>query len=667
MTSAISAAGEDFKVKRMTAIPSQPEFVPREILVKFEMVEIYSKNPNVEYAEPNAICYAFMVPNDLLYEYQWHFDSAVHGGINMESAWDVQEGGDPSVLIGVLDTGVAYENYRRYVLAPDLAGTSFVPGYDFINNDSHPNDDHSHGTHVTGTIAQTTNNNLGVAGIAFNCSIMPVKVLNAQGSGTAQTLADGLYFAANNSAKVINMSLGWPPGYDPGSTVRDAIAYAYNAGVTLIAASGNDGESAVNYPAAYDDYVIAVGATRYDEAVAYYSNTGSSLDLTAPGGDVTVDQNGDGYGDGVLQQTFDKRPSDFGYWFYQGTSMASPHVVGVAALVIANGVTGPDNVRSALQTTAEDHGDDGWDSEYGWGIVDAAAALGGAPQPLGAISGTVTDAKTLSSIEGATVTDGTRSALTDANGSYTIVDVPAGIYTVTASAGGYENASQSVTVEAGETATADFALTPVPVQTMHMASIDMSTSVRGVNTTASATVKVVDANDIPVGGATVNGTWSGLTGDTDSGITDANGQVTLTSDRVKNASGTFTFTVDDVVLSYWTYDSAANIVTEAFITVPTGTEASAFAGSALSNSPNPANPSTEISYIISQPGQVTLKVYNTLGQVVRTLVDEVKAGGTYTVRWDGRDNRGTEVSSGIYLYRIVAGEYFQTKRVILLR
>lgn len=146
-----------------------------------EMVEIYSKNPNVEYAEPNYIAQALMVPNDPLYNpYQWHLNNSQYGGINMEAAWEISTGTD--VTVAVIDTGVAYENYEEphpwiprrtisYAQAPDLADTNFVPGYDFVNLDSHPNDDEGHGTHVTGTIAQTTNNNLGTAGVAFNANI----------------------------------------------------------------------------------------------------------------------------------------------------------------------------------------------------------------------------------------------------------------------------------------------------------------------------------------------------------------------------------------------------------------------------------------------------------------------------------------------------------------
>jgi serine protease len=152
-----------------------------------------------------------------------------------------------------------------------------------------------------------------------------------------------------------------------------------------VAAAGNSNSNSLLYPAAYDEFVIAVGATRYDEARAPYSNYGAGLDLVAPGGDLSVDQNGDGYGDGVLQQTFGRRPTNFGYYFYEGTSMASPHVAGVAALVIANAnATTPDTVRAVLEGSADDLGDVGHDQYYGWGLVNAYGALnydGGSPPP----------------------------------------------------------------------------------------------------------------------------------------------------------------------------------------------------------------------------------------------------------------------------------------------
>lgn len=341
-----------------------------------EMVELYRENALVEYAEPNYIDYVYWTPNDPFYPLQWHFPQ-----INMPSAWDIEEGGDPGIIVTVLDTGVAYEDYGPYQRAPDLAGTSFMPGYDFVNNDFHPNDDEGHGTHVTGTIAQTTNNSLGVAGMAFNCSIMPVKVFNAAGSGTHQWFADGLYYAADNGANVVNYSGG---GLYSSITQYNAVKYAYDRGVLIVAATGNDNLSVIGYPAAYDE-VIAVGAVDINKVRAFYSNYGAGMELMAPGGDTSVDLNGDGYVDGVLQQTFSGGdPTDFAYWFWQGTSMATPHVTGLIALIqsgwAASGIesSGPsriENVRDILHSTAEDLGAPGYDTVYGYGLIDAAAAL----------------------------------------------------------------------------------------------------------------------------------------------------------------------------------------------------------------------------------------------------------------------------------------------------
>lgn len=343
-----------------------------------EMVNIYKRNPNVEYAEPNFIVYAFMVPNDEYYFYQWHLDNPEYGGINMEAAWDISTGGF-GVTVAIIDTGVT--------AGTDLADTCFVLGHDFVNGDDDPSDDNGHGTHVAGTIAQSTNNGIGVAGVAFNACLMPVKVLDQNGSGTEADVADGISWAVDHEANIINLSLGGP---DDSQTLRSAIADAYEKGVTIVAAAGNDGSDTLSYPAAYDAYVIAVGATRYDETLADYSNYGSNLDLVAPGGDLY---------NGVLQQTFQRiclLPGLFcidlwDYWFMAGTSCACPHVSGVAALVIANGnadangdgVTSPYEVRVALQETAECLGEEECPNDtYGWGLIDAAAALGYTPGPV---------------------------------------------------------------------------------------------------------------------------------------------------------------------------------------------------------------------------------------------------------------------------------------------
>ena len=359
--------------------------IPSTASVK-EMVELYQARPEVEYAEPNYIYHTFMTPNDPYYVYQWHMPK-----INVGPAWDLSTG--QGVLVGIIDTGVAYENYGVYAKAPDLAGTNFVAGYDFVNNDSHANDDGAHGTHVTGTVAQTTNNNLGVVGVAFNCTIMPIKVLDSSGSGYVTDIADGIYWAADHGCKVINMSLGGPVG---SSTLQNACIYAYNAGVTIVCSAGNAGSSTPQYPAAYTQ-CISVSATRYDDTKPSYSSYGSTIDICAPGGDLSVDQNGDGYVDGVLQQTFEApNYTTFSYWFYDGTSMASPHVTGVAAMVIsaAGGSLTPAQVRDYLEDTATDLGATGWDQYYGWGKVNAYAAVLAAQQtgqpPVANFSGTPT-------------------------------------------------------------------------------------------------------------------------------------------------------------------------------------------------------------------------------------------------------------------------------------
>jgi len=355
-----------------------------------EMVATYNACPYVEYAEANYIAYAQIVPNDPLYPLQWNLNNAKYGGIKVENAWDVSTGSQ--VIVAVLDTGIAYENYsesylewiRYYKQAPDLAHTTFVPGYDFVNKDDHPNDDSNpgHGTQIAGIIAQTTNNQAGTAGIAFGACLMPVKVLDSTGTGTYADVADGIIWATNQGAHIINLSLG---GSQPSTTLENAVTYAFSNGVTIVAAAGNDGIATLRYPAAYSDQVIAVGATRYDETVTYYSNYGPNLDLVAPGGDLDVDQNGDGYGDGILQQNYERSSWDsvsWGYCFMEGTSMAAAHVSAVAALLIAEGVAAtPTQVAQALISTAKDKGAAGWDQKYGWGIVDASAAVRWTPTP----------------------------------------------------------------------------------------------------------------------------------------------------------------------------------------------------------------------------------------------------------------------------------------------
>ena len=310
---------------------------------------------------------AFRAPNDPLYQFQWNFKQ-----VGAEEAWKTSTGRD--VVVSVIDTGVAVQDdaKRGVKAAKDLSGTTIVDGYDFVDKSDFVFDGHGHGTHVAGTIAQTTNNGYGVAGLAYNAKIMGLRVLNSQGFGQVADIADAVRFSADQGANVINMSLGGP---FPSLVLKRAIDHAYSKGVTTVAAAGNGGRRSPSYPAAYN-HVIAVAATQYDRNTTFYSQWGDFVDIAAPGGNTRVDQDGDGRPDGVLQQTLkagDLSKHDF--VLYMGTSMASPHVAAGAAMVISQGVTHPDRVEEVLQNSADTSTRDRYSSDkeykerYGAGLM----------------------------------------------------------------------------------------------------------------------------------------------------------------------------------------------------------------------------------------------------------------------------------------------------------
>jgi serine protease len=307
-------------------------------------------------------------PNDPMFHFQWHMEQ-----IHAPEAWMVNKGG--GAVVAVIDTGVAYKDGHGVKALPDLADTKFDKGESFVAGVPDGLDDHAHGSHVAGTVAQSTDNGIGVTGVAYESTIMPLKVLTKEGRGSVPGIANAIRYAADNGAHVINMSLGGPL---PSRVLAKAIEYAHEKGVTVICAAGNERRSRVGYPAG-NKHSIAISATNYDGELAFYSNFGNDIDLAAPGGDTRVDRNGDGAPDGVLQNTIKiQTPGENDYLWFMGTSMAAPHAAGVAALVVASGVTNPDEVERVLKKTAVHPKNVEWDKHYGAGIVDAHAAAVGA-------------------------------------------------------------------------------------------------------------------------------------------------------------------------------------------------------------------------------------------------------------------------------------------------
>jgi len=306
-----------------------------------------SRDPRVAHAERMEVLRASFVPNDPLYEKQWHLQR-----VGAETAWEYSCG--EGVTVAVIDTGVACFDKGPFSRGSDLAGTRCEGGYNFVSDSPEAYDDQGHGTHVAGTIAQTTNNGKGVAGLAYCARLMPIKVLNSRGWGTMTNVAEGIRFAADNGAQVINMSLGGGGS----SILEDAVNHALSKGVVVVAAAGNSGRS-VGYPAAYAG-VIAVSATDSNDKIAYFSSRGPEIAIGAPGVNVT-------------QQTIcngGKNKCEI-FGSFSGTSMASPHVAGVATMLVGMGVGGPSPVRDALASGARPMGDP---TLYGAGILSAAGS-----------------------------------------------------------------------------------------------------------------------------------------------------------------------------------------------------------------------------------------------------------------------------------------------------
>ncbi len=360
--------------------------------------------PGVKSADPNWIARAAFIPNDPgrrttpggWQDVQWNFVNPL-SGVNAPAAWDhlISAGrpGGLGVVVAVVDTGVAYRDYGRFLRSPDFT-ERLRRGYDFVDDDRYPLDANGHGTHVASTIAESVDNNLSLTGLAYGATIMPVRVLDRRGEGDSAAIAAGIRYAARHGAQVINLSFEFSDAVSARSIpdILSALRYARSRGVLVVGAAGNAHKGHLAYPARATD-VLSVGAITEHGCQADYSNGGSSLDISAPGGgsdaDIPSDPNcrpDDEPGHDVFQLTLKGSVRSFGLpGGYEGTSMAAPHVSATAALVIASGVLGPTPSPAALtehlEATALDLGKPGPDARYGAGKVDAAAATAPLPAP----------------------------------------------------------------------------------------------------------------------------------------------------------------------------------------------------------------------------------------------------------------------------------------------
>jgi thermitase len=393
-------------------------------------------SPGVVYAEPNHIRTLMRTPNDPVIEQQWALRN-----IHAPEAWDITTGTD--ITIALLDTGVSASH-------PDLKG-KVLRGHNFVSDNDDASDDEGHGTYTAGVAAANSNNGTGIAGICWGCKILPVKVLNQRGQGDDADIAAGIRWAVDRGARLISMSLGGPDDTD---VIRDAVAYAHDHNVLIIAASGNgqgDGNKA-NYPAAYPS-VLAVAATTPNDSVSGFSTTGDYVDIAAPGV-------------GVWSTLWDADQGNT-YGAANGTSAACPHVAGTAALLLSlRPDLSADQLAEILEATADDEGAPGKDQQEGYGRLNVLRAVQMAADPNvvnhSRIQGHVAGAPA-----GLTVALNTgQQTQPDPSGFYSFDNLPAGAYTISLSGADVNVAPQQTWVSgtALSIATIDFFLGPDAAQ-----------------------------------------------------------------------------------------------------------------------------------------------------------------------------------------------------------
>ena len=760
-----------------------------------ELAARLAADPSVETANAEYYAFAATIPDDPLYADIWGHNNTAqmisydwstysHTGplvgtvgfdSNAEAAWGTTYG-DPSVIVAIVDSGV--DIYHE-----DL---NCMTGYDFGDNDTNPMDDSrsaGHGTCCAGVTAASANNGIGVAGIAGNCTIMPIKVADRRGSMSFTSITNAIYYAADNGADVISMSLGAALSTDAATDA--ALQYAYNAGCTILAATGNENNSVISYPA-INEYVIGVGAAspcgdrKRSSSVSTDLNAGvfadpngytcdgerwwgsnygttaqddrGAVDIIAPTIIPTTDISGSaGYDAGNYDM------------FFNGTSCATPYAAGVCALIkSAFPDYTPAQVRDKLTSTAFDivnvESGAGWDRYSGYGMVDAAAAVGGGTvlnPPVAAFVGTplsgdyplvvsFPDQSTASPVsfswsfgDGGTSTAQNPSYTYTAAGSYTVTltvsnadgsdaetktgyitvnepastNPPVAAFTGTPTSGDYPLAVQftdqstnsptsfswsfgdggtstsqnpnytynstgvyTVSLTATnaygsdtETKTAYITVTEPSVgATMYVADITVSRLLSGRKYYGVADVLILDNGGAPVSGATVTANYSGDISGVDSAVTGTDGIASLQTGRKSYGNTDYCFEVTNVVHASLAYDSAANEVTqscEGGDVYGTDNEMArqneTFLGG---NTPNPFNPMTEISFSLASESTVQLVVYNVKGQEVVKLANGTYSAGQHAFTWDAGNH-----PSGVYFYRLQAGEFSETRKMLMLK
>ena len=541
-------------------------------------------NPNVLRVEPDLVGRAI----DIELENAWGVKRIGAGEVH-----DAQNQG-AGVKIAIVDSGVDIDH-------PDL-DDNYAGGKNFVEPDGAPIDVYGHGTHVAGTACAENNANgveeLGVVGVASSCALYSLRVLDDNGFGDASDTIAAMEWAVDNGIQVANLSLGWDP--DPGIAFKTAFDNAWDAGMVIVAAAGNSGNppgkgNSVTHPAKYES-VIAVAATDSGDARASFSSTGEEVELAGPGAAVYSTWNDDtGYYDPQPVCGADALGEWGCYKVGSGTSMASPHVAGTAALILAANPTWTnEQVRAQLRNTADDLGATGWDPQYGYGLVDADEAAVSS-EPVTDIGITAVDAPgfvaqgdavdvgvTVENVGTEDVTSDLHVTLVSDNATPSDAgdDVPIGTQTVSGGLTTGTSASLSFSWDTASVALGDHILTAShdlvddvasndsesttvlvkeTASNVHVGDLDGSTHVKGKSGKWEAFVAVTmhDENESPVAEATVSGTWGGAAGGTVSGVTGGDGKVTFSTGEMNEGSSA-TFTVEHVTHAALTYDATLN-------------------------------------------------------------------------------------------------------------